>query len=94
MIEHHGAEVSVGVEELMMCWWGIILAEHRWSKPLVKTKEVPRVVSVQPWTRDAKHGPGWLFDWTTMQEPGLITGYGGLTPLTLKERRETLLANL
>ena len=28
--------------------------------------------------KDAKHGAGWLFDWTTMDEPELIEGYGGL----------------
>lgn len=28
--------------------------------------------------KDAKHGPGWLYDWTTMTEPELIEGYGGL----------------
>lgn len=34
--------------------------------------------------KDAKHGPGWLFDWTNMDEPELITGYGELT-CTLRE---------
>lgn len=34
--------------------------------------------------KDAKHGAGWLFDWTTMEEPELIEGYGALT-LTLRD---------
>ena len=35
--------------------------------------------------KDAKHGPGWLYDWTNMSEPVLIEGYGGLE-LILKEK--------
>lgn len=34
--------------------------------------------------KDAKHGAGWLYDWTTMGAPELIEGYGGLE-LILKE---------
>lgn len=29
--------------------------------------------------KDAKHGPWWLYDWTTMSEAVLIEGYGELT---------------
>jgi hypothetical protein len=34
--------------------------------------------------KDAYHGPGWLYNWTTMSEAELIKGYGALT-CTLKE---------
>lgn len=73
LIEHHGAEVSVGCEAddvlVGYAYQGHVEGEYVVQCSLDK---------------DAKHGPGWLYDWTLMTEPELITGYGGLT-LTLKE---------
>jgi hypothetical protein len=84
LIEHHAAEVSVGCEA------DDVLVGYSYQGYLqmveaieAKAKKIPRVVQCSL-DKDAKHGPGWLFDWTLMQEPELITGYGGLT-LTLKE---------
>lgn len=72
LIKHHEAEVAVGeADDLLVSY----------SYQGYKSGE--RVVQCSI-DKDAKHGPGWLYDWTTMSEPELIDGYGGLT-CTLKE---------
>jgi hypothetical protein len=73
LIQHHAAEVSVGCEAddvlVGYMYQGYVDGEYVVQCSLDK---------------DARSGPGWLYDWTTMDEPELITGYGELT-CTLKE---------
>lgn len=73
LIEHHNAEVSEGCEadDLLV---GYAYQGHKDGDYVVQCSL----------DKDAKHGPGWLYDWTLMSEPELIEGYGELT-LTLKE---------
>lgn len=67
LIHFHDAEISDGVEA------DDVLTGHMYQG--YKDKE--RVVQCSL-DKDAKHGPGWLYDWTTMDEPIFIEGYGGL----------------
>lgn len=73
LINVHNAEVSDGVEA------DDVLTGYMYQG--YKDGEYIVQASVD---KDAKHGPGWLFDWTTMDAPELIEGYGGLE-LILKE---------
>lgn len=68
LIEQHEAEVSEGQEA------DDVLVGYAYQG--YKNGEYVVQASLD---KDAKHGPGWLFDWTTMDEPELITGYGELT---------------
>lgn len=67
LIAKHNAEVSDGVEA------DDILVGY--AVQGYKNKEYVVQASLD---KDAKHGPGWLFDWSNMDEPELIEGYGGL----------------
>jgi hypothetical protein len=73
LIHFQNAEVSAGVEA------DDVLVGYMYQG----YKDGERVVQCSI-DKDAKHGPGWLYDWTTMQEAELIEGYGALT-CTLKE---------
>lgn len=72
LINHQDAEVAVGEADDLLV--GYAYQGYKSGKRVVQC-------SID---KDAKHGPGWLYDWTTMSEPELIEGYGGLT-CTLKE---------
>lgn len=63
----HGAEVSEGCEA------DDVLQGYMYQGYISKERIV--VASLD---KDARHGPGWLFDWTKMDEPEFIEGYGGL----------------
>lgn len=67
LIQHHGAEVSDGVEA------DDVLVAYMYQG--YRSKE--RVVQCSL-DKDAKHGAGWVFDWTTMDKPELIDGFGAL----------------
>ena len=72
LIHHHNAEIAEGEADDLLTgymWQGFQDDEYVVQCSLDK---------------DAKHGPGWLYDWTHMSEPELIEGYGGLE-LILKE---------
>ena len=73
LIAQHNAEVSDGVEA------DDVLVGY--AVQGYKDKEYVVQASLD---KDAKHGPGWLFDWSTMNEPELIEGYGELT-CTIRE---------
>lgn len=72
LIEHHGAEVSSGEEADDVLVAYAVQGYNEYLKDITK-----RVVQCSL-DKDAKHGPGWLFDWTTMDEPILIEGFGEL----------------
>jgi hypothetical protein len=67
LIKKHNAEISDGVEadDYLV---GYAYQGH---------KDGDYIVQCSP-DKDARHGPCWLFDWTTMDAPELITGFGGL----------------
>ena len=73
LIQHHNAEVSEGCEadDLLV---GYMYQGYKDGDYVVQCSL----------DKDARAGPGWLYDWNTMTEPKLITGYGELT-MTLKE---------
>jgi hypothetical protein len=73
LLKYHDAEVSEGVEadDVLV---GYMYQGHKDGDYVVQCSL----------DKDAKCGPGWLFDWTTMSEPELIEGYGELT-CTLRE---------
>lgn len=73
LIKHHNAELSEGCEadDILV---GYAVQGYRDGNYVVQASL----------DKDAKHGPGWLYDWTTMDEPELIEGYGELT-CTLRE---------
>lgn len=73
LLRVHSAEVSEGVEA------DDVLVGY--ANQGYKDKRYVVQASID---KDAKHGPGWLFDWTTMEEPELIEGYGSLE-LIIKE---------
>lgn len=73
LVQHHAAEVSKGVEA------DDVLVSY--MNRGYKDKDYVVQCSLD---KDAKHGPGWLYDWTTMDEPELIEGFGELN-LILKE---------
>jgi hypothetical protein len=73
LINVHKAEVSEGVEA------DDVLVAYAYQG--YRNDEYVVQASLD---KDAKHGPFWLFDWTTMDEPELIEGYGGLE-LIVKE---------
>jgi hypothetical protein len=67
LIEKHNAEVSDGVE-----------ADDVLVGYMVDGYKNKQYVVQASLDKDAKHGPGWLFDWTTMDDPVLIEGFGKL----------------
>ena len=73
LVAQHEAEISDGCEadDVLV---GYAYQGYKDSKYIVQC-------SID---KDAKSGPGWLFDWTTMNEPELIEGYGAMT-LTLRD---------
>jgi hypothetical protein len=72
LITHQEAEVAVGeADDLLTAY---MYQGYRDKEYIVQCSL----------DKDAKHGAGWLYDWTTMKEPELIEGYGGLE-LILKE---------
>lgn len=78
LIQHHSAEVSNGVEA------DDVLVGYMYQG----YKDKKRVVQCSL-DKDAKHGPGWLYDWTTMQEAELIEGYGALTCILKEKAKKT-----
>lgn len=78
LIKHHNAEVTDGVEadEILV---GYMYQGYK------DGNYVPQCSL----DKDAKHGPGWVFDWTTMEEPELITGYGALELILKETSRKT-----
>lgn len=86
LVDHHDAEVSEGVEaDDVLVGYAYQGHQERLQAIAEGVDEdaLPRTVQCSL-DKDAKHGPGWLYDWVNMTEAVLITGYGGLT-LTLKE---------
>lgn len=73
LIQHHNAEVSKGEEADDV----LVAYSVQGYNAKLKNKKAQRVVQCSL-DKDAKHGPGWLFDWTTMEEPVLIEGFGEL----------------
>lgn len=73
LVKRYSAEISDGVEA------DDVLVGY--AVDGYKNKQYVVQASID---KDAKHGPGWLFDWTTMDQPELIEGFGELT-CTLRE---------
>lgn len=67
LLKHHNAEVSEDVEadDILV---GYMYQGYKDGEYIVQC-------SID---KDATHGPGWLFNWTTMEEPEFIDGYGAL----------------
>lgn len=80
LVKFQGAEVSAGKEA------DDLLVEHMYQsyREHLKAGTVEDADVQCSLDKDAKHGAGWVFDWTTMQEPELITGFGQLD-LIIKE---------
>lgn len=73
LISRHSAEISEGVE-----------ADDVLVAYAVQGYKNGEYIVQASLDKDAKHGPGWLYDWTTMEKPELIEGFGELT-CTLRE---------
>lgn len=73
LIKYHNAEVSEG-DEADDVMNGYSLAGYREGRYVVQVNL----------DKDSLHGPGWVYDWTKMTEPELITGFGAMT-LTLRD---------
>jgi len=67
LVDFHAAEIADGVEA------DDILTGYMYQG--YKDKEYIVQASID---KDATHGPGWLLNWTTMDEPEFIEGYGSL----------------
>jgi hypothetical protein len=66
LIKHHNAEVAEGeADEVLVAY----------AYQGYRNKEVVIQCSID---KDAYHGPGWLFNWDTMDAPELIEGFGNL----------------
>lgn len=66
LIKHHRAEVAVGEADE-------VLVAYAYDGYRSKRKVVQCSID-----KDARHGPGWLYNWDTMSEPELIEGFGSL----------------
>jgi len=67
LVKFHNAETAVGeADEVLVAY----------AYQGYKDGEVVIQASTD---KDANHGPGWLYNWDTMDEPELIEGYGALT---------------
>lgn len=79
LITHHGAEVTEGEEaDDRLCAYAY--QSYRDHKAAGTVEQADVQCSID---KDAKHGSWWLYDWTTMDKPQLIEGFGELT-CTLK----------
>jgi hypothetical protein len=78
LIKHHNAEVSVGEE-----------ADDVLVAYAVDGYNTGNMVVQCSMDKDAKHGPGWLFDWSTMDAPVLIEGFGELQLVEKETARKT-----
>jgi len=67
LIKFHDAEVSEGCEA------DDILVSYMHQGYINKEYVVQASID-----KDALHGAGWVYDWTTMDEPELIEGFGSL----------------
>lgn len=66
LIKYHNAEVAVGeADEVLVAY----------AHQGYKDKKIVIQASID---KDAVHGPTWLFNWDTMDEPELIEGFGEL----------------
>jgi hypothetical protein len=66
LIKYHNAEVAVGeADEVLVAY---AYQGYREKKMVIQS-------SID---KDAYHGPGWLFNWDTMDKPELIEGFGEL----------------
>jgi hypothetical protein len=92
LIHRKGAEVSDGVEaDDVLCAYAYagLIEEKAQRKAGVAEEDI--FITVQnSIDKDAKHGPWWLLDHTTMREPMLIEGYGGLTCTERDTGRKTV----
>lgn len=66
LVKYHNAEIAVGeADEVLVAY----------AYQGYKDKNVVIQASID---KDAYHGPTWLFNWDTMDEPELIEGFGEL----------------
>lgn len=66
LVKHHNAEIAVGeADEVLVAY----------AYQGYKSGEKVVQASID---KDAYHGPGWLFNWDTMEAPELIEGFGEL----------------
>ena len=82
LIKKYNAEISDGDEADALLVAYATQSYTEWVKSGRPLDNMPDVQASLD--KDAKHGPFMLFDWTTMEEPELIEGYGAMT-LTLRD---------
>lgn len=66
LVKHHNAEIAVGEADEVLV--GYAYQGYKNGEKVIQA-------SID---KDAYHGPGWLYNWDTMEEPELIEGFGEL----------------
>ncbi len=66
LVKYHNAEIAVGEADEVLVGY---------AYQGYKNKQVVIQASID---KDAMHGPGWVFNWDTMEAPELVEGFGEL----------------